>query len=51
LNKSRKIKWAGHVARRGEKTKAYRLMLGRPEGKRPLGRLRRRWMVKIKMDL
>jgi hypothetical protein len=42
---------AGHVARRGEKKNAYRILLGKPEGKRPLGRLRRRWVDNIKMDL
>jgi hypothetical protein len=40
--KSRRIRWAGHVARMGEKTNAYRLLLGKPEGKRPLERPRRR---------
>jgi hypothetical protein len=42
--KSRRIRWAGHVARMGEKRNAYRLLVGKPEGKRPLGRPRRRWM-------
>jgi hypothetical protein len=41
--KSRMI-WAGHVARMGEKRNAYRLFVGKPEGKRPLGRPRRRWL-------
>jgi hypothetical protein len=49
--KSRKMRWAGHVARMGEKRNAYRLLVGTPEGKRPLGRPRRRWMDNIKMDL
>jgi hypothetical protein len=40
--KSRRMKWAGHVARRGEKRNAYRLLVGKLEGKRPLGRPRRR---------
>jgi hypothetical protein len=40
--KSRKMKWAGHVARMGEKRKMYKLLVGKPEGKRPLGRPRRR---------
>jgi hypothetical protein len=40
--KSRRVRWAGHVARMGEKRNAYRLLVGKPEGKRPLGRLRRR---------
>jgi hypothetical protein len=42
--KSRKKRWAGHVARMGEKRHAYRLLVGKPEGKRPLGRPRRRWV-------
>jgi hypothetical protein len=45
------MRWAGHVARIGEKTNVYRLLVGKPEGKRPLGRQRRRWMDNIKMDL
>jgi hypothetical protein len=40
--KSRRIRWTGHVVRKGEKRKAYRLLVGKPEGKRPLGRPRRR---------
>jgi hypothetical protein len=40
--KSRRMRWAGHVARMGEKRNVYRLLVGKPEGKRPLGRLRRR---------
>jgi hypothetical protein len=49
--KSRRMRWAGHVARMGEKRNAYRLLVGKPGGKRPLGRPRRRWVVNIKMDL
>jgi hypothetical protein len=49
--KSRRMRWAGHVARMGEKRIVYRLLVGKPEGKRPLGRPRRRWIVNIKMDL
>jgi hypothetical protein len=49
--KLRSMKWAGHVARMGEKRNAYRLLVGKPEGKRPLGKLRRRWVNNIKMDL
>jgi hypothetical protein len=49
--KSRRMRWAGHVARMGEKRKAYRLLVGKPEGKRPLGRSRRRWVDNIRMDL
>jgi hypothetical protein len=42
---------AGHVARMGEKSNVYRLLVGKPEGKRPLGRPRRRWLDNIKLDL
>ncbi|KAJ4445480.1 hypothetical protein ANN_07288 [Periplaneta americana] len=49
--KSRRLRWAGHVARMGESRNAYRVLVGRTEGKRPLGRPRRRWDVNIKMDL
>jgi hypothetical protein len=42
--KSRRMRWAGHVARMAEKRNAYRLLVGKPEGKRPLGRPRRRWV-------
>jgi hypothetical protein len=49
--KSRRMRWAGHVARMGEKSNAYRFLVGRPEGKRPLGRPRRRWVDNIRMDL
>jgi hypothetical protein len=49
--KSRRMRWAGHVARMGDKRNVHRLLVGKPEGKRPLGRLRRRWMDNIKMDL
>jgi hypothetical protein len=44
------MRWAGHVARMGEKRGAYRILVGRPEGRRPLGTPRRRW-EDIKMDL
>jgi hypothetical protein len=50
MTKSR-MRWAGHVARMGEKRNAYRLLVGKPEGKRPLGRPRRRWVDNIRMDL
>jgi hypothetical protein len=43
--------WAGHVARIGEGRGVYRVLVGRPEGKRPLGRPRRRWENNIKLDL
>ncbi|KAJ4441124.1 hypothetical protein ANN_10974 [Periplaneta americana] len=49
--KSRRLRWAGHVARMGESRNAYRVLVGRPEGKRLLGRPRRRWEDNIKMDL
>jgi hypothetical protein len=42
INKSRKIKWSEHVARMGEKRNGYRILVGKPEGKKPLGRPRRR---------
>jgi hypothetical protein len=47
----RRMRCAGHVARIGEKRNAYRLLVGKPEGKRPLGRPRRRWVHNIRMDL
>jgi hypothetical protein len=49
--KSRRMRWAGHVARMGAKRNAYRLLVGKTEGKRPLGRPRRRWVDNIRMDL
>jgi hypothetical protein len=49
--KSRKMRWAGHVARMGETRTAYRILVGKPEGRRPLGIPRRRWVDNIKMDL
>jgi hypothetical protein len=49
--KSRRLKWAGHVARMGERRCAYRALVGKPEGRRPLARPRRRWEDNIKMDL
>jgi hypothetical protein len=49
--KSRSMRWAGHVARMGEKRNACRLLVGKPERKRPLGRPRRRWVDNIRMDL
>jgi hypothetical protein len=45
------MRWAGHVARRGEERGGYRVLVGRPEGKRQMGRPRRRWEDNIKMDL
>jgi hypothetical protein len=49
--KSRRIRWVGHVARIGEKSGAYGVLVGKPEGKRPLGRLRHSWEDNIKMDI
>jgi hypothetical protein len=49
--KSRRMRWAGHVARMGAEKNAYRILVGKPEGKRPLGRPRSRWVDNIKMDL
>jgi hypothetical protein len=49
--KSRRMRCAGHVARMGEGIGAYRVLVGKPKGKRPLGRPRRRWEDNIKMDL
>jgi hypothetical protein len=48
--KSRRIRWAGHVARIGEGRGVYRVLVGRPKGKRPLGRPRRRWEDNIDLD-
>jgi hypothetical protein len=49
--KSGKMRWAGHIARMGETRNAYRILVGKPDGKRPLGRPRRGWVDNIKMDL
>ena len=49
--KSRGLRWAGHVARMEEGRSAFRILTGTPTGKRPLGRLRRRWEDNIRMDL
>ena len=49
--KSRRMRWAGHVARMGERKGVYRILVGKPEGKRPLGRPRRRWEDNIKIDI
>jgi len=45
------VRWAGHVAHMGEARGAYRVLMGKPEGKRPLGRPRHRWKDNIRMDL
>ena len=49
--KPRRMGWAGHVAHMGEERGVYRVLVGKPAGKRPLGRSRRRWMDNIRMDL
>ena len=49
--KSRRMRWAGHVGHMGEDMGVYRVLVGKPEGKRPLGRPRRRWVDNIRMDL
>ena len=51
VTKSRRMRWAGHVARVGEEREVYRVLLGKPERRRPLGRPRRRWVDNIRMDL
>jgi len=49
--KSRRMRWAGHVVRMGEESGVYSVLVGKPEGRRPLGRPRRRWADNIRMDL
>jgi len=49
--KSRRMRWAGNVTRMGEESGVYRVLVGKPEGNRPLGRPRRRWVDNIRMDL
>ena len=49
--KSRKMRWPGHVARMGEERGVYRVLVGKPEGRRLMGRPRRRWVDNIRMDL
>jgi len=49
--KPRRMRWAGHVARMGERRGVYRVLVRKPEGKRPLGRPRRKWEDNIKFDL
>jgi hypothetical protein len=51
MTKSKRMRWVGHVARMGEGRGVYRVLVGRPEGKRPLGRPRRRWEFNVKMNL
>jgi hypothetical protein len=48
---SRRMRWAGYVARMGEESKVYKVLVGKPAGKRPLGRPMRRWEDGIRMDL
>jgi len=49
--KSRRMRWTGHMARTGKERGVYRVLVGKPERKRPLGRPRRRWVDNIRMDL
>jgi hypothetical protein len=49
--KSSRMRWTGHVTRMGQTMNVYRILVGKPEGKRPLRRQRRRWVDNIKMDL
>ena len=49
--KSSTMRWAGHVARMGEDREVYRVLVGKPEGRRPLGRLKRRWVDNIRTNL
>jgi hypothetical protein len=49
--KSRRMRWAGHVTRIGEERKVYKVLMGKPEGKRPLGRPRRKWEDGTRMNL
>jgi hypothetical protein len=49
--KSRRMRWAGHVARMGGERNVYRVFSGKPEGKRPLGRPRRKWEDRVRIDL
>jgi hypothetical protein len=49
--KSSRMRWVGYVAQMGEKRNAYKILVGKPEGKRPLGRPRRKWLYNIKVDL
>jgi hypothetical protein len=49
--KARRMRWAGHLPRMGEKRNVYRLLVGKPEGRRPLGRPRRTWLDNIRIDL
>jgi hypothetical protein len=48
--KPKRMRWAGHIARIGERSNAYRISVGKPEERRPLGNPRRKWVDNIKMD-
>jgi hypothetical protein len=50
IKKARRMRWVGHIARMGKKRNAYRLLVGKPDGRKPLGRPRRRWLDNIRMD-
>jgi len=49
--KSRRMRWVGHVARMGKERGVYKVLVGKPEGRRPMGRPRHRWVDNIRMDL
>jgi hypothetical protein len=51
VNKSRRMRWEEHEACMGERRDIYKVLVGKPEGKRPLGKLRRRWDSNIKIDV
>jgi hypothetical protein len=51
IMKAKRMRWAGHVGRMGENRNVYRLLVGKPRGRRPLGRRRRRWVDNIRRDL
>jgi hypothetical protein len=51
VSKSRRMRWAGYVARVGEERNMYKFLMRKPEGKRPLGRPRRRWQDELRMDV
>ena len=51
VTKSRRMRWAGHVARMGEERGVYRVLVEKPEGWRPLGRPRRKWVDNIRIDV
>jgi hypothetical protein len=51
MMKSQRMRWAGHITRMREKRNAYKILVGKPEGKSPLGKPRRKWVDNIKMNL